>query len=213
MVSPAIHQHYACWLNSSSLINFLFLDRPGPDEYARERGRPIPRDEYNRYIGPLDDDLAQRREEYARQRMREEYGRPSPREGYRDPEYRRDPRDAPPTREPMDARSPATRDPRDERPPPGRDYRDWDRSREMYNEPRPRDVRVVSDRGGPGGYGERRMSPPREWPRAAEGDQRGQGGGQDPRETPASGGESARPTEGERRADETANKGEENAGR
>ena len=174
----------------------------------------MPRDEYNRYIGPLDDDLAQRREEYARQRMREEYGRPLPREGYREPDYRRD---APPSRDPIDARPPPIRDPRDERPPPGRDYRDWERSREMYSDPRSRDVRVVSDRGGPGSYGEGR-SPPRDWPRAGEGDQqrdqqRGQGAGQDSREAPAGGGETERPPEGERRPDETANKGEENSGR
>ena len=173
------------------------LDRP-PDDYARERGRPLPREEYSRYIGPLDDDLAQRRDEYARQRMREDYGRPFPREGYRDPDgrdYRRDPRDAPPGR--------------DDIPPP---YRDWDRSREMHGDPRSRDIRVVSDRAGPGPYGERRMSPPREWPRVADG---AQGGLQEPREAPPTGGggETAHASEGDRRPDEVGQKGIESTGR
>ena len=182
---------------------YLFLDRPGPEDYGRERGRPLGREEYSRYIGPLDDDLAQRREEYARQRMREEYGRPLPREGYGGPGYRRDPRDIPPGR-----------DPRDDRPPPGRDYRDWERPRDMHGDPRSGDIRVVSDRGGPSTYGERRMSPPRDWPRGPEGGQeRGQGGAQDPRDAPKTGGETARPPEGERRPDEAIEKGVESAGR
>ena len=182
-----------------TFVHLLFIDRPGPEDYAR--GRPIAREEYSRYLGPLDEDLAQRRDEYARQRTREEFGRPLPREGYREPDYRRDPRDAPPP----------GRDPRDERPPPGRDYRDWSRD----GDPRSRDIRVVSDRSGPGGYGERRSPPPpRTWPRVAEGSQeRAQEGGQDPRETPTSGGEPARAPEGERRPDEMAQKGVENAGR
>jgi hypothetical protein len=66
---------------------------------------------------------------------------------------------------------------------------------------------VVSDRGGPSGYDERRMSPPRDWPRGAESK------GPDPREAPISGGETTRAPEGDRRPDETAQKGVDNAER
>lgn len=207
-------------------VNVLFPDRPGGhDDYGRARPLP-PRDDYSRY---LDDDLAQRREEYVRQRMREDYARPFHREGYRETEYRRDARDGPPGREPRDDRFapgrdpredrfppgrdprdfPPGRDPRDDRPPPGRDYREWERPREMYGESR--DARAVPERGGPGGYGERRMSPPRrEWPRGPEGTA---GEGPDAREAPASasGGETARGPEGDRKVDEAAEKGENDA--
>jgi hypothetical protein len=81
----------------------------------------------------------------------------------------------------------------------------------MYGDPRSCDIRVVSDRGVPGGYGERRMSPPpRNWPRGPEG---GPEAGQDPRKAATAGAEPPLAPDGERRPDEAAQKQGENAGR
>lgn len=195
-------KHFTC-VNYFASFCCYKLDRGAPDEFGR--GRPIAREDYGRFTAPVDDDF--RREEFARSRMRDDYGVPLlPRENFREA---RDPWErGPPGRDQWE-RPPIGRDPRDERPAPGQDFREWERSRDMYDDPRSRDSRMVPDRGGPPpGYG--RRSPPREWQHGQVQAPREHPGFKDSREPSMTGGQKL---DMERRPEEVGHKGMEGPGR